>query len=184
MKKILCSLLPLFVVAFVGRAADVYDIDGTHAEIGFKIRHLGISKVKGKFDKFEGNLSLDAGKLAAAEAKIDAASVNTSNKDRDDHLRKEDFLDVAKHATITFKSTKVDATTLTGDLTILGVTKPVTLEYTLSEAIKDPWGNTKVGLEASGKINRTDFGINWDKMPGAVGKDVEISINLEAAKRK
>lgn len=184
MKKILFVLLPLVAAASVARAADVYDIDGTHAEIGFKVRHLGISKVKGKFDKFEGNLTLDGAKLAGAEAKIDAASVNTANKDRDDHLRNEEFFNVAKFGSITFKATKVEASTITGDLTLLGVTKPVTLEYTLSETVKDPWGNTKVGLSATGKINRADFGMSWDKMPGAVGKEIEIAVDLEAAKRK
>jgi polyisoprenoid-binding protein YceI len=184
MKRTSLLLATLAAALFSASAAETYTIDTAHAEIGFSIRHLGLSKVKGKFDKFTGSLTVDGSSLTGAQASIEATSVNTAHKDRDDHLRNEDFFNVGKHAAITFKATKVDATTITGDLTLLGKTQPVTLAYTLTGPIDHPQvkGGKKVGLEATGKINRFDFGMDWNKMPGALGKEVEISINLEADK--
>lgn len=177
-------LSTLAAAIFSASAADTYTIDASHAEIGFSIRHLGLSKVKGKFDTFTGSLSVDGSTLVGADATVQATTVNTSDKKRDDHLRNEDFFNVAKFPSVTFKATKVDAKTITGDLTILGKSQPVTLEYTLTGPIDHPFikGGKKIGLEATGKINRFDFGMDWNKMPGAVGKEVEISVNLEADK--
>jgi polyisoprenoid-binding protein YceI len=142
MKTLLIPLAALFTAASL-QAADVYKIDVSHAEIGFKIRHLGISNVTGKFDKFSGSLTLDGSKLTAAEATLEATSVNTADAKRDDHLRNEDFFNVPKHANITFKATKITDKTIVGDLTILGKTQPVTLDYTLSEPSTSGWTGTR-----------------------------------------
>ena len=159
-------------------------IDDTHAEIGFRVSHMVVSKTKGTFDAFTGTLTVDGNDLIAAEAKIDAASINTRIKKRDDHLRNADFFDVEKNPEITFKTTEIGKRSLKGDLTMHGVTKSITLEYKLVGPVKDPWGNMRYGLESSGKIDRTDWGLTWNKAVEAggvvVGEDVELTINLEA----
>jgi polyisoprenoid-binding protein YceI len=180
-------------------ASTKYNIDAAHSTVGFKVTHLMISTVPGRFDKFEGNFSLDekTGKVEGLNAKIDLDSVNTNEPKRDSHLKTADFFGVrTKEGKLvedkrwmTFKSTKVDVkgnkpNTITGDLTINGVTKPVTLKVEQKGPTKDPWGNTRVGFEATTKINRKDFGITFNKALETggvmVGDDVDIAINGEA----
>jgi polyisoprenoid-binding protein YceI len=178
-------VLPFLAAGMLTAAAgEVYKIDTSHAEIGFAVRHLGLSKVKGKFDKFSGSVTLDGNRLIAAEAKVEAASINTNDQKRDDHLRNEDFFAVDKHSAITFASTKVEGNKLHGNLTILGITKPVVLDIAITGPIDHPFvqGGKKIGLSATGKIDRFDFGLTWNKMPGAIGKEVEIVVDLEADK--
>jgi polyisoprenoid-binding protein YceI len=167
-------------------------VDKNHARIGFKVAHLVISKVHGSFGEFDATLHLHGNELAKASATIKVASIDTGNKDRDDHLRKADFFDAAKYPNITFhgKSTKkVDGKNImVGDLTIRGKKKEIQLEYTLKGPVKDPFGGpARVGLEATATINRKDFGVEWNKALEAggvvVGEEVKLVIDLEASQK-
>lgn len=182
------------LVPVASRAADTYEIDAAHSSVQFSVRHMMISNVRGAFTKLSGKAVGDVADPTAAvvEATIESASVDTRNEKRDDHLRKPDFLDVAKFPTITFKSTKVakagDAWKLTGDLTLHGVTKPVVLDViNVTPPIKDPWGNTRIGASATTKINRQDFGIVFNKtLDGGgllVGDEITITIDVEVMKK-
>jgi len=174
-------------------ALDTYNIDTAHSRLGFVVRHLGFSKVRGSFEKFEGTIKMDSNDLTTieADAAIDTASISTNEEKRDAHLRSEDFFDAEKHPKLTFRSAEiynVDGTSfgMKGDLTMRGTTKEVELlgEY-LGEG-PDPWGGTRIGLEARTLINRKDFGLNWNVALEAggflVGEDVEIVLEIQAVK--
>ena len=170
-----------------GQAA-TWNIDASHTRTGFSVKHLVISDVKGEFAKTEGKAQIDEADLSksSVEVTIDAASVDTRDAKRDNHLKSADFFDVAKFPTITFKSTKVEAgkdgaLTVTGDLTMHGVTKPVTLEGSITKAITDPWGNTRRGASFTGKLDRKAWGISWSKVAdvGAVAGD-EVKLDIQA----
>jgi polyisoprenoid-binding protein YceI len=174
-------------------AGDKYNADTAHAEIGFAVSHMVISKVKGHFDTFDASLELKDGKLVAAEATIQAESINTANKKRDDHLRNEDFLHVEKYPEITFVSTEIKTkkggdVSVTGKFTLHGVTKELTLKGKLKGPIEDPWGNTRVGFQAEATIDRRDYGLTWSKALETgglvVGNDVEMMIDVEFVKEK
>ena len=176
------------VPAFALAQAATWNVDASHTRTGFSVRHLVISDVKGEFSRTSGKAQIDDADLAksSVEVTIEAASVDTRDEKRDTHVRSADFLDVAKFPTITFKSTKVTAgkdgqLTVVGDLTLRGVTKPVTLEGSLTKAITDPWGNTRRGASFTGKINRKDWGVSWSKITdvGAVASD-EVKLDLQA----
>ena len=175
------------------QAEETYEIDAAHASIGFSVSHLVISNVKGNFDKFTGSIQLDEkGEILTAEATIDASSIDTDNKKRDDHLRSPDFFEVKKFPEIIFSSKKsmrrAGKMILLAQITIHGVSKNIELPYTIKGPITDPWGNKKIGFEASTTINRTDFGLNWNKALETggvvVGEEVELLIDFEAAKKK
>jgi len=170
--------------------ADTYTIDPAHSSVGFKVQHLMVSKVYGKFDKFAGTFDYDPKntKIWKASATIEAASINTGIEKRDAHLRGADFLDADKFPTLEFRSTGVlgakgGSKKLKGDLTIHGVTKPVTLDLEVGGVAKDPWGGTRAGFTATGKINRKDFGLTWNKALETggvlVGEEVYITIEVE-----
>jgi len=169
-----------------------WNIDGSHTRTGFSVKHLVISDVKGEFSKTEGKAQIDEADLSksSVEVTIDAASVDTRDAKRDNHLKSADFFDVAKFPTITFKSTKVEAgkdgaLTVTGDLTMHGVTKPVTLEGSITKAITDPWGLTRRGASFTGKLDRKAWGITWGKMTdvgAVVGDEVKLDIQAELVK--
>ena len=169
-----------------------WNIDGSHTRTGFSVKHLVISDVKGEFSKTEGKAQIDEADLSKSsiEVTIDAASVDTRDAKRDNHLKSADFFDVAKYPSITFKSTKVDAgkdgaLTVTGDLTMHGVTKPVTLEGSITKAITDPWGLTRRGASFTGKLDRKAWGITWGKMTdvgAVVGDEVKLDIQAELVK--
>jgi polyisoprenoid-binding protein YceI len=168
-----------------------WEFDPNHTGVHFKVRHLMVSSVRGEFEKVSGKIVYDEADVtkSAADITIDAASVNTRVAKRDADLRSPNFLDVAKHPTITFKSKRVEKAgngtlKMTGDLTIHGVTKEVVLTIEgPTPAIKDPWGNQRVGGQATTKINRKDFGLVWNaalETGGvAVGDEVEITIDVE-----
>ena len=174
-----------------GQAA-TWNIDASHTRTGFSVKHLVISDVKGEFAKTEGKAQIDEADLSksSVEVTIDAASVDTRDAKRDNHLKSADFFDVAKYPTITFKSTKVEAgkdgaLTVTGDLTMHGVTKPVTLEGSITKAITDPWGLTRRGASFTGKLDRKAWGITWGKMTdvgAVVGDEVKLDIQAELVK--
>ncbi len=190
MKHLLAGIAAALVVGSLARAADTYTIDPAHTRVGFSVRHLGISNVKGKFDEFTGSLVLDGGALKAATATIQAASVDTGVAQRDHHLRTADFFDATNCPTIVFKARQVKKSgkgfTMVGDFTMRGVTRELRVPVTLSKPIKDPWGGTRVGLEARAKLNRRDYGIPYHQLletgVAAVGEEVELEINAEAVK--
>lgn len=171
-------------------AADNYKIDPAHSSVGFSVRHMGVSNVKGHFDEFVGSLVLDNGSIEAATATIQVKSVNTGIEKRDNHLRTADFFEAAKYPEITFKTKKVeksgDQTILIGDFTMRGVTKELRLPVTLSGPVKDPQGNNRIGLEAKTTVNRKDYGMRFNAVMETgglmVGDEVTIEINGEAVK--
>lgn len=173
----------------VPASAAVYDIDTSHSSVTFKVRHMMVANVRGELGQVSGQVTLDEADLtrSSVNATIDAATINTRDAKRDEHLRSADFLDVAGHPLITFKSTRIQAGKggalfVTGDLTIRGTTREVTLDVeTPSPEVRDPWGNVKRGIAARARINRKDFGVSWNVALEAGGILVgdEISINLE-----
>ncbi len=168
-----------------------YQIDPAHSSAQFKVRHMMIANVKGEFHKVSGTVNFDPANPTAStvEASIEAATISTRDEQRDTHLKSADFLDVEKFPAITFKSKTVTSSgggsfTVTGDLTIHGVSKQVTLEVEeLTEEAKDPWGNMRRGATAKTRINRRDFGMNFNVALEAggflVGEDVDLTIDVE-----
>lgn len=175
-------------VAYAPIPAGDYKIDPAHSIIGFAVRHLEINWVEGRFKDFEGTIHYDDKDVTKSTVEFTAKveSIDTGVAPRDKHLRTADFFEVEKYPTLSFKSTNVerkgkDAYVLHGDLTMKGVTKPVQLPFKISGAVKDPWGNTRFGIEAQTKINRRDFGINYGNAFAGGGLDVgnEITIKLQ-----
>jgi polyisoprenoid-binding protein YceI len=153
-----------------------YDIDQHHTHLGFTAKHLGVSTVRGRFNKFEGAFEgpEDDYTKARGEVKIEVASLESRSDQRDTHLRSADFFDVEKYPFITFKLTSVEPVDaesfrVKGDLTVKNVTKPITLDATIEGRMADPFGGKeRVGITARGQLNRMDFGLNWDGLAGAV----------------
>jgi polyisoprenoid-binding protein YceI len=181
------------MVAFFGTASlfgAAFNVDVSHTNVGFKVKHMMISTVNGEFDKFKGSFELDdkTKVLTAMSAEIDAASINTNIEKRDNHLRSADLFDVAKYPKITFVLDSVKGDKAYGKLTIKDVAKDVVLDYEFGGIMKDPWGNTRAGLTLSGKINRLDYNIKWNQVLEtggvAVGEDVKLEINIEGIQSK
>ena len=175
-------------VEIPGYIAGTWAIDPVHSEVGFSARHFGVSKVKGRFDKFEGTFVTGEDPLASSvTATIDASSINTNQEQRDAHIRSADFFHVEEHPTFTFTSTGIKDEggeyLLEGDLTIRGVTKPVALTLEVHGFGPDPYGGTRAGFTASGEINRSDFGVSFNGpipgVPGGVIVSEKIGITLE-----
>lgn len=195
----LSSILALPAAAWLLLAqpalASNWDIDTSHSQVGFSVRHMMVSNTKGKFTKFTGALALDDKDItkSTVNVDIDTASVDTSDTKRDDHLRGEDFFDAKKFPKLTFKSTKVEKSgeklLVTGNLTIKNTTKPVVLTVeAVTPEVKDAFGGIRKGATATTKINRKDFGLTWNKALEAggvaVGEDIAIQIELELVKKK
>ncbi len=164
-----------------------WTIDTTHANVDFSVKHMAISTVRGAFNVFNGTGETDANGLPTSlRMEIDAASVSTNNEQRDGHLKSPDFFDVANHPTLVFESTKISGTredlTIVGNLTIRGVTKPVTLKGELAPVVKDPWGNQRTSLVATGKLSREQFGLTWNMALefGGVMVSDEVKLHIEA----
>jgi polyisoprenoid-binding protein YceI len=171
-----------------------YDIDVAHSRFGFTARHAMVTKVRGAFREFSGQLHIDAAEptKASGELRIAAKSIDTGIAQRDEHLRSNDFFDMPNHPEIRFVSTSVeprgeDTFTVTGDLTIKGVTKPVTLDVEFTGAAVDPYGYQRIGFEATGTVNRKDWGITWNaplEAGGVLVSDrVNLTIDISAIKR-
>jgi len=169
-------------------------IDSAHSEINFSVRHMMISTVRGRFEKFSGTVNFDEANPAktTVDVKIEAASVNTKEAKRDGHLRSPDFFDADKYPYLTFKSKRVDVVDshharLIGDLTIRDVTKQVVFDVEYAGQAKSPWGTYSAGFSAQTKINREDWGLNWNQALETggvlVGKDVTISVEVEIVKQ-
>jgi polyisoprenoid-binding protein YceI len=167
-----------------------YKIDKAHSEAVFQVRHL-LTKVRGRFSDFEGTIQYDPAnpERSSVNATIHAASIDTNEKDRDTHLRSADFFAVDQYPTLTFNSTRVtrkseDRFDVDGDLTIHGVTRPVTLNVSFLGKAKDPWGNERLGFEGETTINRKDFGLSWNAALETggflVGDEVKISLSVQA----
>lgn len=169
-----------------------YDVDPDHSTIEFSVVHMVVSKTTGRFTDYKGFVEMDTDglKIKAMEAVINTASVNTIHEKRDGHLKGEDFFNVEKFPTMTYKmkySRKDgDNYIAIGDLTLLGVTREVTLTGKLNGLVKDPKGNTRAGFTAEGKLNRKDFGMNWSKILDGggliVGDDIFIKLEIECIK--
>ena len=162
-----------------------YTVDTSHSRLGFVARHAMVTKVRGQFDTFSATARVDADNPAASsiELSIDVASVTTGSPDRDGHLRSADFFDVESYPTWTFRSTDVardgDEWTVTGDLTIKDVTKPVTIEFEETGTAIDPFGNTRVGFEGGVTVNRKDWGLTWNAALETGGVLVSEKVKLE-----
>lgn len=166
-------------------------VDASHTNIGFTVKHMMVSKVRGSFTGIEGTIDGDPEELTSAniEFKVDMATINTHNEDRDNHLRSADFFDVEAHPQMTFVSTdiqKVDDSeyNVTGDLTIKGVTKKATFEAEYEGRATNPWGQEVVGYTVEGKISRKEFDLTWNQALETggvlVGDDIKIAIEIEA----
>jgi polyisoprenoid-binding protein YceI len=178
--------------------ARTWDIDTSHANAAFRVRHLMVSHVRGHLGPVSGTVLLDEADPARSrvEVSVDARGLDTRDAKRDEHLRSADFFDVQNHPTVSFRSTRVEAPRglsgelrVTGDLTIRGVTRPVTLQVEpLEPAIQDPWGNARRGVSARARLNRKDWGLKWNlaiEAGGvAVGDEVTIEIDAELVARK
>lgn len=175
-------------------AANTWNIDTTHSAIHFSVRHMVVSKTRGRFGKWSGQLTFDPQDPAAASVQvdIDPASLDTADAQRDAHLRSPDFFDVEKHPKASFRSTKVQQLSgkelrITGDLTLHGVTKPVTLAATFEGVGTDPWGGERAGFSASATLDRKDFGLEWNRALETggvlVGEKVELTLEVEAVKQ-
>jgi polyisoprenoid-binding protein YceI len=197
MSKIALALA--FALAALPAAATEWALDDTHTEIGFSVRHMMVTDVKGAFDKYTGVINIDEKDptKSVVNVDIDVNSVNTKVAKRDAHLKGPDFFDAANHPKMTFKSTKIEKGAkpntykVTGDLTMRGVTKPITLDVEVSDAWTDPkeWGgNVHRGVKATGKINRQEFGLKWqtklDKGGVVAGDEVTLNINAELVEKK
>ena len=166
----------------------LWNLDTTHANVDFTVKHMAISTVRGSFKLFSASGETDdtTDLPTKLSMELDAASVSTNNEQRDGHLKSADFFDVANYPKLSFESTKVsgdaDALTIEGNLTIRGVTKPVTLKGELSSVVKDPWGLQRRSIAISGKIKRSEFGLTWNQaleMGGVLVSD-EVKIEIEA----
>lgn len=190
MKRIIATISAVVLLALpVFASASTWKIDPEHSNIGFKVRHLMVSYVKGSFDKHSGVIEIDDRDLTKSkvDVSIDTRSINTNVQKRDEHLRSPDFFDVAKYPVMTFVSKKVvkagkERLKVTGNLTLHGVTREVVLDVEgPSKESKDPWGSIRSGATASTKINRKDFGLTWNAAleTGGVVVGDEVIINLE-----
>ena len=169
-----------------------WKIDPSHTIVEFSAKHLMISTVKGRLTDIEGTIVADEDELtnSSVDVTLKAASIDTRTEQRDHHLRSPDFLHAEQFPVITFRSTKIEGDredfSLTGDLTIREVTKPITLKVTFEGQTKDPWGGERIGFSASGKIDRRDFGLTWNQLletgGAVVGNEIKIAVEVEAIK--
>ena len=196
MKNIIVSISTIIALALPTFAfATTWTIDPDHSNVGFKVRHLMVSNVKGSFEKHTGVVEINDKDITKSkvEVSIDTNSINTNVQKRDEHLRSADFFDVAKFPAMTFVSKKVvkagkDKLKVTGDLTLHGITKQVVLDVEgPTKESKDPWGNIRKGATATTKINRKDFGLVWNaalEIGGvAVGEEITITLEIEMIRK-
>lgn len=191
MMKLLASLLAI-APAFAFAATSSWSVDPAHSQVGFGVKHLVISTVRGEFKTYTGKIVLDEADVtkSTVDATIDVNSIDTKVADRDAHLKSPDFFDTAKYPSMTFKSSKVAKAgkgklKVTGDLTLHGVTKPVVLDVATTPEVKGMQGETRRGFAGTTKISRKAFGLTWNNLVEAgpaVGDEVTITLELEAVK--
>jgi len=194
MNKFILILIAIVMALPLSAQSAVYDIDPAHTDFGFSVKHMVIANVKGTFQKIEGSLEFDDNnKLTGATAVISAESIYTKTEKRDNHLKSPDFFDVAKYPNITFTATSITYAgpgkfTLKGNITIRDVTKEITLTGETLGPVKDPWGQTRMGINATGTLNRKDFGLLWNKVLESggllVGDMVKLIIEGEGILKK
>src|SRR4051794_699736 len=172
-------------------AQGTWSVDPSHSSVEFQVKHMGLATVKGFFSEFEGTLEVAEDGTINAYGSVDAASLNTRSDQRDEHLRSADFFDVENNPKLSFQSKSVEQLDdetyrITGDLTIHGITREVVFEGVTQGVDQDPWGNTRVGLEVVGQIERSDFGLSWNQALESggvlVGKKVKILLDLSTVK--
>jgi len=187
------NIITLGLVSLLGAGAlyaATFNVDTSHSNVGFKVKHLMIANVTGKFDTFSGTFNYDdkTNTITSLQGKITVNSINTANKKRDKHLKSADFFDAKNHPDLTFVLDTIKDDKAYGTLTIRGTSKKVALDFELNGTVIDPWGNQRVGLELTGKINRKDYGLHWNKALEAggvvVGEKVKLIIELEGKKAK
>ena len=173
--------------------AGTYLIDPAHSVVEFQVRHLGLAKVRGRFNTFSGAIEIgDDPAESRVDVTIEAASIDTRDEQRDSHLRSPDFLDVEEHPTLEFHSTTVrldgEDPRVEGLLTVRGATRPVTLDVEFEGATGDPWGNERIGVSATTDVNREDFGLTWNQALETggwlVGKSIRIELSVEAIRKE
>lgn len=195
MKRSIILLCSMMFVAAGASAQTTWLVDDVHSNVRFSVSHLIISEVEGSFRVYSGALTFESPELTNAKVDfaVDVASINTENVMRDGHLKSDDFFNAEQFPNMTFKSAtwkKLDDKRyeLEGDLTIRDVTKRVTFAVVFGGTVKDPWGNVKAGFKATTTINRFEYGLKWNALTEAggatVGKDVNITLNLEFAQKK
>lgn len=200
MKRFILNVSALLILTFfsvnaIAQTAKNWKLDNLHSNVKFTVTHLVISEVEGSFKTFDGTISTTKDDFSDANINftVDVTSINTDNSSRDGHLKGDDFFNAESYPKMTFKSASFkkksgNKYTLTGDLTIRNVTKKVIFDVTYGGTAKDPYGNTKAGFKATGKINRLEYGLKWNTLTEAggavVGKDVNIQLNLQFALSK
>lgn len=183
-KRLVLSLLVIGSSVF----ASTYQLDNSHSKVSFKVKHMAISNVYGNFSKFDATIDYNEKTKVFKElsANVDVNSINTDDVKRDTHLKAEDFFDTKKFPNIAFKLLSVNGDEAQAMLTIKGISKKVTLDFENNGTVKDPWGNTKLGLSFSTKISRKAFGLTWNKLletgSFVVGDKITITVDLEAKK--
>lgn len=194
MLKRTAVIFAMVLAMVIGAKADKWVFDHVHSDVGFQVKHLVISNVRGNFAEYDGHVMFDGKNWdkASVEVTVQMASIDTDNEKRDEHLRSGDFFEVEKYPTMTFKSTKVMAADddgkfkFMGDLTVKGVTKQVTFDAELQGVVTGPMGKTRAGFSATTTINRQDFNVKWaNKLQDGtivVGDDVKINIELQVIK--
>lgn len=193
-KKYLVFVVIVSLLSGFGLGMNEYESDIPHSSISFKISHMVVSKVRGHFNDFSVNIKEDPNDITKSSVAvvIKTASIDTRNEKRDNHLRSADFFDAEKYPEITFQSKRIekkgDAYVAVGTLNMHGVSKEITIPFEITGKLKDPWGNTRAGIEASTKLDRKDYGLNWnktlDKGGLMVGNGVKIEILLEMVSKK
>jgi len=192
--KTINFILAFFIVLSVSAQDSKWDFDKSHSKVTFSVSHMMISEIEGNFSKYSGTVLSDKSDFsdASVDFTIDVSSINTEDAGRDKHLISADFFNVEKYPSIIFKSKTMkkngkDKYIMTGDLTMLGVTKTVTLDVKYGGTVKDPWGNTKAGFKISGVINRTLWGLRYNSVMDSgnmmVGENVTIECNVELKKQ-
>lgn len=191
-KSHLIAIASLFISTSTA-LAHTWTVDSAHSNLGFSVRHMMISNTKGHFNQFSGTAEINDKDLTKSTMtlEIDTSSIDTGDAKRDEHLRSPDFFDASKHAKMVFKSTKIKRAgkgyKVTGELTLHGITKPVTFDATITQPVKTPFGTTVRGVNVTGTIQRKEFGMTWNKALDAgglaVGDEVKIDVELELLKK-
>ncbi len=187
------AIAALALVPALAAAGETFQIDASHSSVGFGVKHMVVSTVRGAFAEYEGTADVDMDDFAnsSVEVTIKAASIDTRQGDRDEHLRSADFFDVENHPEITFRTTAIeregDDLVAVGDLTMRGITKSVRMPIEVNGPVQDPWGNTRLGVSGRLSIDRTEFGLTYNRALEAgglvVGKEVDIEIDVELVKQ-